>query len=285
MEFTKINKKVIILISITSDIGTALAKRYSNEGNIIIGTYKSTDKLKELKKIANCHLFFCDLTNKESILKFIKDYKKLDLEWDIFISCPATLNPIGNFFDCDFNEWDKSIHINAIEQLRILQRLYPYRNKNLINRVVFFAGGGTNSAPKNFSAYTISKIILIKMCELLDTENKDLNIFIIGPGWVKTKIHNETIKAGKKAGLSYDKTINFLKLNKGTNMDDIYDCINLISRQEKRIVSGRNFSIINDKCRKFLNGRLIRELISDKEMYKLRRHKNDFLKWVKRTKK
>ena len=36
------------------------------------------------------------------------------------------------------------------------------------------------------------------MCELIDDENKNLNCFIVGPGFTKTKTHFETIKAGKK---------------------------------------------------------------------------------------
>ena len=38
------------------------------------------------------------------------------------------------------------------------------------------------------------------MCELLDDEIKNLNIFILGPGFTKTKTHFETLKAGKLAG-------------------------------------------------------------------------------------
>ena len=47
----EINKKVVLIISITSDIGTALAERYSKRGYKIIGTYRSSDNLNGLKKI------------------------------------------------------------------------------------------------------------------------------------------------------------------------------------------------------------------------------------------
>ena len=50
------------------------------------------------------------------------------------------------------------------------------------------AGGGTNNPFTNYSAYCVSKIALIKMCELIDDEYKNLNVFIIGPGLLKPKL-------------------------------------------------------------------------------------------------
>ena len=47
------------------------------------------------------------------------------------------------------------------------------------------------------------------MCELIDDEYKNLNTFIIGPGFTKTT-HLETIRAGK-AGLNYLRVKKFLK--------------------------------------------------------------------------
>ena len=55
------------------------------------------------------------------------------------------------------------------------------------------------------------------MCELLDDENKDLNVFIVGPGWVKTKIHNQVLDNPQGAGGSYQKVQDFLNNETGNN--------------------------------------------------------------------
>ena len=274
MKFSQENKRVIFIISITSDIGTALAERYAKKGYKIIGTYRSTNNLDKLKKIPNSHLFYCDLSNKTSVRNFIEEYKKLGVEWDTFISCPGTQKPIGNFFNCDFDKWSNSIHINAIEQLRVLHELYLLRNKNKISNVVFFAGGGTNNAFPNYSAYTVSKIMLIKMCELIDSETKSLNTFIIGPGMTKTKMHYETLNEGKeKAGeANYNKTAEFMKNEDGTSMEDIFRCIEWLCEQGKEVAGGRNFSVVYDK---WGNEKLTEILKSNFNLYKLRRAGND----------
>lgn len=272
-KITNNKQKVAVLISITSDIGTALAKRYSNEGYTIVGTYRSTNQLNELTDVPNCHLFFCDISDKKSVSNFVKGYSDLGLQWDVLISCPCTPFPLNAFFECDFDEWSNSVHINAIEQLRVLHQLYPFRNKSKIPNVVFFAGGGVNNSVINFSAYTISKIMLIKVCELLDSENEDLSIFIVGPGWTKTKAHNLILQHLDKTDERYHKTLDFMKNKQGTSMDDIYNSIKWLCEQGKEVASGRNFSVVNDL---WGDEMLAYELESDSNMYKLRRYRNDW---------
>lgn len=271
-----IEKKVVVIIGITSDIGHALATRYSSDNYIIIGTYRSTDQLEELKKLPNCYLFYCDLNDIRSIHEFIDGYKNLALFWNILISCPSNPLPLKAFFKCDFDEWSNSIHTNAIEQMRILHAIYSFRDLKEVVDVVFFAAGGINNSVKNFSALTISKIMLIKMCEFLDAENIDLNIFSIGPGWTYTKTHTLILENVDHSDEKYQKTLEFMKKGEGTSMDDIFGCIRWLCEQGKKVASGRNFSVVNDNwkgsCSKFLAS----ELLSDVDMYKLRRHKNHF---------
>lgn len=266
------NFKTCVLISITSDIGKALAEKYSKKDYAIVGTYRTENKLDELKKIPNCHLFYCDIHDYKTTDDFVQNFEKLGLRWDKLISCPGTLEPIAKFFDCDFDEWEKSLQINSTDQLRLLHKLYPYKDNSA--SAVFFAGGSANKSTPNYSAYGLSKIVLTKMCEMIDSEEQNLKTFIVGPGWVKTKIHQQTINAKEEAGENYEKTMNFIESGQGTSMDDIFNCIEWLCSQDKRAVGGRNFSVVYDKWR---NGGLAKELLQDSNMYKLRRFKNDFL--------
>ena len=274
VETEKQNEKVAVLISISSDIGHALAKKYSKLGYKIIGTYRSEKLLEQLKEIPNCDLFYCDICNNESINKFIDNFKNLKVKWDLLISLPSNPLPLKAFFECDFEEWKDSVNINSIEQLKILHKLYKFRNIKNISNVIFFSGTGSNCSVVNYSAYVSSKIMLIKMCELLDTENKDMKFSIIGPGWVKTKIHNKIMKNLDKTNPKYIETKDFIENKQGTDMEDIFQCVRWLEEQDKDVVGGRNFAVINDKWKGEGREELIKELKSDKNMYKLRRYKN-----------
>jgi len=266
--------KNVFILGIGSDIGRELALRYLDEGYAVAGTYRNKVSVKSLRKYGQIKLYQCNLEKKSSIAGCLAKFKRLSKPWDIFISCVGSMEPIGKFFACDFDQWEQSLTVNSSAQLRFLHGVYALRRKGKTCQVVFFAGGGTNNPFTSYSAYCVSKIMLIKMCELLDDENKDLNVFIIGPGWVRTKIHAQTIKNRFGSGSNYGRTSKFLKSNNpGTDYQDIYDCINWCIKQGITVSGGRNFSVVHDPWQK--KGRfLARQLRVDPDKFKLRRFKN-----------
>lgn len=274
MERLKPSKKNVFILGIGSDIGKALAERYLREGCVLAGTYRHKNSIESLLFKRNLPLFKCDIGRKSSVNRCVSEFKKSAEPWDILISCVGSMEPIGKFFEVDFDKWEQSVLINSMSQLRFLHEIYPYRRKGKTCHVVFFAGGGTNNPFTNYSAYCAAKIMLIKMCELLDDENKDLNVFIVGPGWVRTKIHGQTLNSRSGAGRNYERTLEFLRSkNPGTDYRDIYDCINWCITQGIAISGGRNFSVVYDHWR---DGgiALARQLRVSPDKFKLRRFKN-----------
>ena len=253
----------ILIIGAASGIGSELVKNYIADGDNVIGTIRTT-------KNETCELdFYCDIDLPFSVSSFIENYSKLGVVWDTLILCPCNPLPVKSFFNCDFIEWEKSVNTNFINQMRMVHSLYPFRNKEGISNIVFFAGGGVNNAVIDFSAYTISKIALIKMCEFLDAENEDLNIFAVGPGLTKTKVHD--IIYMNSEGKKHEEALNFINSAGGTLMDDIYGCIRILCEYGK-VASGRNFSVVHDA---WDTEELFTQLEHDNNMYKLRRHGNE----------
>ncbi len=269
----KKNRKNIIIFGINADIGFNLAKLYSKQNYNIIGSFRcENNSLKILKKYNNVKLIKCDFSTKKNLKAFVKEVDKTQFQWDEIFSSIGSTKPIGKFFNLEFSGWKKSIDLNFIKQMELIHMLYDFRNQSSVVNINLMAGGGTNSVFKNYSAYCISKICLIKMCELIDDENPDIKIQIIGPGFVKTKIHNETLDAGMSAGTNLKKVQNFLNSSEnGTKFEDIFNCIQWLNKSEKKITSGRNFSVVHDN---WGDDKLINQLRNDKNMYKLRRFRN-----------
>ncbi len=270
-------QKTIFILSVSSDIGRYLAKRYLAQGHRVIGTFRSRENLKELMPEERCHLIRCDIGQNKDIKEMLAQVKKLRRGWDVFISSVGHPLPLQPFFEADFEEWSESVHVNSIDQLRVLHGLYPFRNKKSPADVIFFAGIASNNAVPNYSAYGISKIMLTKMTELLDFENKDLNVFIVGPGKTKTKMHYLVMNDPHTLKEKYLETKKLMEKEEGTPLQDIYQCIEWLRREGKPIAGGRNFSVVYDPWRPHKRESLSQQLKSDFDMYKLRRHNNDFL--------
>ncbi len=265
-----------IIISASSDIGTAMSRRWAACGWNVFGTYRTkSEAVDELDK-HGIELVYCDLSEPKSIVDACSSLRTLCPQWDVLAVCPGTQEPVGPFIECNFDEWEESVGTNFTSQMRIIHELLPSRcvNSALGPCVLLFAGGGTNNAPVSYSAYVVSKIGLIKMCELLDAEISDTRFVIVGPGWVKTKIHNETLSAGARAGANYQRTIDKLVSNECTPMEQVLDCCDWLVNAPRELISGRNFSVVFDK---WGSEEMERRLAEEPNMYKLRRYGNDWL--------
>ena len=91
-------------------------------------------------------------------------------------------------------------------------------------------------------------------------------------GWVKTKIHYETLNAKEKAGKNYLKTLEMMNCPEKFNpiekvIKDIFKIISL----PRELVGGRNFSSVHDDLSIKNLERLKKK---DKDFYKLRRNQN-----------
>jgi NAD(P)-dependent dehydrogenase (short-subunit alcohol dehydrogenase family) len=255
----------ILIISVSSDIGRELSLRFTNNGDSVIGTSRSKVRMPFM-------VLPCDINSKDSVDGFINSLKLIPYyRWDTLILCPCNPLPIEPFFKSDFNAWEESVNTNAINQLRLLHRLYPLRSSR--PNVVFFSGGGVNNAVKDFSAYTISKLMLIKMCEFLDNEDTNTNFFTVGVGWTKTKTHNLILENTPVNSEKHIETQKFLEKGTGTSFDNIYKCITWLCKEGKTVSGGRNFSVVND-CWGY--GLLRDKLLEEPDMYKLRRSFNNW---------
>ena len=266
-------EKTVFILGISSDIGRALAVRYASAGYLVIGTYRGHRSAQDLVGRSDIELLRCDVSQPDAVRQTVAEYAALNRPWNVFISAVGTMEPIGHFFSLDFESWEQSVIANSIAQLRVLHGLYPLRRRGQLSHAVFFAGGGTNNPFTNYSAYCVSKIILTKMCELLDDEAADLNIFAIGPGLVRTKLHRQTLTSSE-AGANLTKTTDFLNSDApGTSMSDIYECIKWCVSEGRTVAGGRNFSAVHDGWR---NGgeALAAQLRRDAGKFKLRRFGN-----------
>jgi NAD(P)-dependent dehydrogenase (short-subunit alcohol dehydrogenase family) len=264
--------RTIFILGASSDIGRDLMERYLSAGAEVIGTHRRPGALDAYRGNPRAHVLPFDLAGEGASGRIVEYLQARNLRWDLFVAANGTMEPIGPFLEIDGAAWQDSIATNAMAPCRLVQALYPLRKAGQVNSVAFFAGGGTNGPFANYSAYCLSKILLIKMCELLDDEVPDLKAFILGPGYLRTKIHEETLRAAERAGGNLEKTLKFLE-GDGTPMEDIHACLEWCVAQDRAAIGGRNLSVVHDPWR---NGgaALAASLAADPNRYKLRRAGN-----------
>lgn len=254
-----------LIIGITSGIGSSLASHLKSLGFNVVGTVRNEKASLKCEYVT----YPLDLSSCESIDSFINLFSKNHV-WNKIIFCPAVMSPIGRFDSVDINHWLNTFNINFSNQVYLLHSILPF-STGPCSQVLFFAGGGTNSAPKHYSAYTLSKIALIKLVELLNEEIESTSFTILGPGWVKTKIHDQSLEPSLHHLSSYQETQRRLKDSDFIDMDQVISSVMWILSQDKDTVGGRNFSTAHDP---FYSDDFTKKLLSDSDVFKLRRHGN-----------
>ena len=258
--------------SISSDLATNIALYLQKNNWQIEGTYrKFNPKVEELYS-NGAKLYELDFNNKFEIDKLFEN-NCIAKDWEFSMISPSIIGKLGSFGRVDWKEWLKTFELNSISQFKIIHNLLPRRIQNQSPILWLWGGPGTNSAPKDHSALILAKLTQIKFVEILNEEYEDLIPFAVGPGWVRTKTHDEVLKMGKDAGNKYQEVKERLESGKFTSINSIIDFLDWILEQNKEIIGGRNFSIPSD----LWGDPTLEEFLSkNKDAFKLRRYQNDW---------
>lgn len=238
MQYDHQSKKVLI-IGLKSDIAKGLAGRFTQDGWQVAGTCRFNDGSNQFDSSFPLNI--------DDSLKFKNQLESLydQIEsWDLIIFASGSMLPIGDFFDLQIEEIKKSLFLNLIGPIEILHKLWKKRNRKSRCNIFFFAGGGTNGTFNNYLSYTLAKVSSIKLVELLSSEYPTAGFFSIGTGYIRTKIHKETVDNAKTAGSNYAKTLKLLE-SEGTSINDVYEVISWCIVNSVK-ASGRNFSVRDD---------------------------------------
>lgn len=262
-----------IVAGISSGIGRAVTESFLQLGWDVAGTLRRDETNSRLADRGLQLTTNCDFGSEASVDRAVKEITSSTRPWSVLVVLPGTMKPIGPFEGVDFNDWAESVSINLINQLRFVHGLLGHAKSDGNAKCVFFAGGGTNSAPRSFSAYVLSKVALIKATELLDAENLGVTFSILGPGWVETKIHQQTLEEVGSPTEVVLETQRRLSEKDFVEMNQVISFLHWIIGQPKDVVGGRNFAVKSDPIH---SERFVEVLKSDSSIYKLRRFGNSF---------
>jgi NAD(P)-dependent dehydrogenase (short-subunit alcohol dehydrogenase family) len=264
------HSRKVLFIGINSGISNGLCSYFMRDGWEVLGTFRSKPGYD-----AKIQLMQLDIADDIDFNAKLDDLLNHVSNWDAMIMSAGSMMPIGKFFELQFEDVKNAIFLNLVGPMQILHKLWSKRNLKSRCNVFFFSGSGTNGAFDNYLTYTLSKVAGIKLVELLSSEYQDTGFFSIGPGFVKTNIHQETIIAGVNAGNNLSKVKTLLETD-GTSIHKIYNVINWCINNSK-LASGRNFSV-RDDFEPFpgQDATLLKILASDHESFKLRRNLNNW---------
>ncbi|AJC49365.1 SDR family NAD(P)-dependent oxidoreductase [Allofrancisella guangzhouensis] len=187
----KFENKTIWIIGATDGIGRAILEKLDSlvNANFIISS-RSQQKLEALAK---------NLKNESILLAFnVNDYleferqatKAIAYKPDFIIYLPAFYEP-SLITDISLSNINETIQTNLTAVFYLIRFTLPYIKKNPHCQLAITASvAGYIGLPKS-QPYAATKAGVINLVESLKAENQELDIRLINPSFVKTKLTNK----------------------------------------------------------------------------------------------
>lgn len=276
----KLKNKVALITGGSGGIGKIVSKTFLKEGaKLIIASNNNEElktSLKELKMFGEIKAIKTDITDIEEVENLIKQIKNIYGKIDILINMVGTQLPIGPLVELNTDELIKNIETNFTGVIFCCKEVLPIMIQNKSGKIINFSGGGSLSPRPNFSIYGAAKTAVIRFSETIAEEVKNLGIDvnIIAPGALNTRMVTDVLEAGEKAGKDELKKAKEIKNQGGTSPEIVAELLVFLSSETSNGITGKLISAPWDDWKNF------NKKVSNSSLYTLRRidNKNFFEK-------
>lgn len=273
----KLKDRVAIITGGGRGIGEAIALAFAKEGaNLVLVSRTS----QEIENVANAVKKYGvdaltiagdvseEIAAEEVVRKTIEKYSKID----VLVNCAGILGPIGRFDKNDWKKWKYTLDVNLFGTLLFIRKVIPYMIKRKYGKIINMSGGGSTTPWPNFTAYSTSKVAVVRLTENLAHEYKEFNIDInsIAPGTVNTRLLEQVLQAGENAGKEYYKRALTQKESGGTPRELAAELAVFLASSDSDGLTGKLISAPWDDWKNFKQNKKI----SESSLYTLRRIDN-----------
>lgn len=190
-------KKVWLITGVSSGFGYEMTQQLLKSGNVVIGTVRNTEKVKDLieKYKENFDCVILDVTDKNAVEQTVKNAFEKHGKIDVVVS-----NAGYGLFGCAKELTDEEIeHItatNLMGSIYLLKTAIPYMRKQGGGRLIQMSSYGGQVAYAANSMYHATKFGIEGFCEALAQEVAQFNIgvTIVEPGGARTEFRYGSAK-------------------------------------------------------------------------------------------
>jgi NAD(P)-dependent dehydrogenase (short-subunit alcohol dehydrogenase family) len=196
------NDQVALVTGGTQGIGHAIVRGLLDAGVSVAYCARNLDKeFVEANKPAAG--FQADVSDSNEVVRLVQSVMEKFGRIDILVNNAGIYGPIGPVWENDPEVWQQTININLFGSFLMCHAVIPemLRAKRG-GRIINISGGGAATPFPRYTAYAVSKAALVRFTETLAIEIAPHNIQVnaVAPGFVATRLHEQTRQAGELAG-------------------------------------------------------------------------------------
>ncbi len=264
----KLDGKKALITGGQRGLGFEIAKEYVRQGADIFICARSGDalqtaaaELSALKVRADQIISYkkADVSNASDMdVLFDSVMQEFDGNLDVLVNNAGIQGPIGALEENDWDELIKVININLVGALYCMRKAVVIfkeeakKNGSGSKSIINISGGGATGPRPYFMGYAVAKTGIVRATETLAKEVKPYNIRVnaIAPGAMNTRMMDEILSAGDRAGEEYEKILQ--KKNNGSDsMDKPAKLAAYLASDDSAFVTGKLISAVWDGWQDF----------------------------------
>ena len=204
--------RVAIVTGAGRGIGQAIALAFVREGARLVLAARTEHELAETASA--CHeaggtalAVVTDVSDWNQVQHLIATAIQEAEQVDILVNAAGIYGPIGPTADIDPPAWTQAVAVNLFGPFYLCRALIPHFIQRRQGKIILLGGGGATAPLPNFSSYAASKAGVARLADTLAEELKVFNVQVnaIAPGLVDTRLQDDVLAAGSRAGALFGK--------------------------------------------------------------------------------
>ncbi len=234
------NNKKILITGASGGIGLAICNKFKDKNYKLVLTSSSDENLKSLKlNYGNDHFYYkVDLSDSENLQNCLEDISLNHKDISIIVNNAGATND-SLIFRMKNDDWTKIIQTNLNSNFQIIKSLLPNMLSHKYGKIIGISsivGTTGNPGQANYVASKSGMIGLYKSIAL-EVAKRNINVNIISPGFISTRMTDKLNEQQKDTYLSRIPMARFGK------PEDIANLVDFLSGDESSYITGQNFHI------------------------------------------
>lgn len=237
-------KRVVIVSGASGGIGSAITKKFYDNGYYIAMCDISEDMLKktcqDLKlDDTKVSIYPLDITSEEQVVSTINAIKERYGRVDALINVAAIIGEYGSTIDCTLDNFKKIYSVNVFGTFAMMKYVLPIMLEQKKGNIVNFGSVSGMSGYTYEIGYGSSKWAVIGMTKNVANEYGQYGIRSnsISPGWVNTEMFRKSVEDFAQWG---DATITLGPLGRPAEPSEMADIVYFMCQPEANFLNGSN---------------------------------------------
>jgi NAD(P)-dependent dehydrogenase (short-subunit alcohol dehydrogenase family) len=245
--------EIAVITGAGRGIGESVAHAFARSGANLVLVARTSDEIERVARetaergITSIALV-ADVSKRDDVERVAAAAFEKFGRVDILVNAAGIYGPIGPFVENDLDHWAAAIETNLMGTVFSIRAVLPRMLERRKGVIVNFSGGGAVQPLPRFSAYGASKAAVVRLTETLAEEvgESGVRVNAIAPGAVNSRLLDQVLAAGERAGVSFYAKALEQKAQGGTPPERAAELAVFLASAEGKEVSGRLISAVWD---------------------------------------